>query len=146
VLAALTRKAVPDEVAAAYHGSRLTFGPQYLIPVPFDPRLISRIPVAVAKAAMESGVARRHISDLEDYAAQLSARLDPIAGTLQNIYGQVRVNPKRVVFAEGEEDRMIRAANSFANNGLGTAVLIGRENHIEEALKAQAVELHESSE
>ncbi|MFO0994829.1 MAG: NADP-dependent malic enzyme [Hyphomicrobiales bacterium] len=145
-LAALAREDVPDEVAAAYSGTRLQFGPGYLIPVPFDPRLISRIPVAVAKAAMESGVARKHISDLEDYAAQLSARLDPIAGTLQNIYGQVRVNPKRVVFAEGEEDRMIRAANSFANNGLGTAILIGREDHIQTTLAANRLELHDNVE
>ncbi len=145
-LAALAREDVPDEVAAAYSGTRLQFGPGYLIPVPFDPRLISRIPVAVAKAAMESGVARKHISDLDDYAAQLSARLDPIAGTLQNIYGQVRVKPRRVVFAEGEEDRMIRAANSFANNGLGTAVLIGREDHIQTTLAANRLELHDNVE
>lgn len=145
-LAALAREEVPDEVAAAYHGSRLQFGPGYLIPVPFDPRLISRIPVAVARAAMDSGVARKHIADLDAYADELSARLNPIAGTLQNIFEHVRSNPKRVVFAEGEEDRMIRAANSFANNGLGTPILIGRETHIEEALKANAVELHESVE
>jgi malate dehydrogenase (oxaloacetate-decarboxylating)(NADP+) len=145
-LARLAREDVPDEVAAAYHGSRLTFGPEYLIPVPFDPRLISTIPVAVAKAAMDSGVARKHIADLDDYAAQLSARLDPIAGTLQNVFEQVRVNPKRVVFAEGEEDRMIRAANSFANTGLGTAILIGREIEIEKTLAASGLELNENVE
>src|SRR5437868_1792960 len=89
-LAALAREDVPDEVAAAYHGSRLQFGPEYLIPVPFDPRLISRIPVAVARAAMESGVARKHIADLDAYADELSARLNPIAGTLQNIFEHVR--------------------------------------------------------
>ncbi len=143
-LAELAREDVPDEVAAAYSGSRMQFGPGYLIPVPFDPRLISRIPVAVAKAAMETGVARKHIADLDEYAATLSARLDPIAGTLQNIYGQVRVAPKRVVFAEGEEDRMIRAANSFANAGLGTAILIGREAEIEQTLKTNGLELHEN--
>src|SRR5687767_1695487 len=135
-LAALAREEVPDEVAAAYYGSRMQFGPGYLIPVPFDPRLISRIPVAVARAAMESGVARKHIADLDQYSDELSARLNPIAGTLQNIFEHVKSNPKRVVFAEGEEDRMIRAANSFANNGLGKAILIGREAQIEEALKA----------
>jgi malate dehydrogenase (oxaloacetate-decarboxylating)(NADP+) len=145
-LAALAREDVPDEVAAAYHGSRLQFGPGYLIPVPFDPRLISRIPVAVARAARESGVARKHIADLEEYAAELSARLNPIAGTLQNIFEHVRANPKRVIFAEGEEDRMIRAANSFANSGLGTPILIGREAQIEETIKTNAVELHESVE
>ncbi len=145
-LAKLAREDVPDEVAAAYHGSRLTFGPDYLIPSPFDPRLISTIPVAVAKAAMASGVARKHFADLDEYAAQLSARLDPIAGTLQNVFEQVRVNPKRVVFAEGEEDRMIRAANSFANAGLGTAILIGREIEIEKTLAASGLELNENVE
>ena len=145
-LAALAREDVPDEVAAAYHGSRLTFGRDYLIPVPFDPRLISRIPVAVAKAAMDSGVARHHIADLEAYAQRLSARLDPLAGTLQNVYSHVRANPKRVVFAEGEEDRMIRAANAFAAGGLGRAILIGRESVIEETLKASGLELNENVE
>ncbi|MCA0431702.1 MAG: NADP-dependent malic enzyme [Proteobacteria bacterium] len=145
-LAELAREDVPDEVAAAYHGSRLTFGRDYLIPVPFDPRLISRIPVAVAKAAMDSGVARHHIADLDAYAARLSARLDPIAGTLQTIYGQVRTKPKRVVFAEGEEDRMIRAANSYAALGLGTAILVGREDVIESTLKASGLELNENVE
>ncbi len=142
-LAELAREDVPDEVAAAYHGSRLTFGREYLIPVPFDPRLISRIPVAVAKAAMDSGVARLHIADLEAYSARLSARLDPIAGTLQTVYGQVRSSPKRVVFAEGEEDRMIRAANSFAASGLGTAILVGREDVIDATLKSSGLELNE---
>ena len=145
-LAELAREDVPDEVAAAYHGSRLTFGKEYLIPVPFDPRLISRIPVAVAKAAMASGVARHHIADLDAYAAQLLARLDPIAGTLQTVYAHVRANPKRVVFAEGEEDRMIRAANAFAASGLGTAILIGRESVIEDTLHASGIELSENVE
>ena len=142
-LASLAREDVPDEVAAAYHGSRLTFGPEYLIPVPFDPRLISRIPVAVAKAAMASGVARKHLADIDEYTAQLSARLDPIAGTLQTVFDQVKSKPKRVVFAEGEEDRMIRAANSFATAGLGTAILIGREAEVEKTLVANGLELHE---
>jgi len=145
-LAGLAREDVPDEVAAAYHGSRPSFGREYLIPVPFDPRLISTVPVAVAKAAMESGVAGRHIADLEEYAHQLSARLDPIAGTLQSIFDKVRGSPKRVVFAEGEEDRMIRAANSFASAGLGRAILIGREAEIESTLAASGHELHENVE
>ena len=145
-LADLAREDVPDEVAAAYHGSRLTFGPQYLIPKPFDPRLISRIPVAVARAAMESGVARKHIPDLDAYTAELSARLDPIAGTLQSIMTQVRLKPKRVVFAEGEEDRMIRAANIFASTGLGRAILVGREERVRETLAASKIELHEDVE
>ena len=145
-LAELAREDVPDEVAAAYHGSRLAFGRDYLIPAPFDPRLISRVPVAVAKAAMDSGVARHHIADLEAYAAQLSARLDPVSGTLQTVFAQVRANPRRVVFAEGEEDRMIRAANSFAASGLGTAILVGRESVIEDTLKSSGIELNENVE
>ncbi len=143
-LADLARQDVPDEVGAAYHGSRLTFGPHYLIPVPFDPRLISTIPVAVAKAAMETGVARRHIADLDRYAHELSARLNPIAGTLQAVYGHVRTSPKRVVFTEGEEDRMIRAANNFAQLGLGQAILIGREDEIARAVELAGIELHEN--
>jgi malate dehydrogenase (oxaloacetate-decarboxylating)(NADP+) len=97
----------------------------------------------VARAAIESGVARREIADFEDYAADLSARLDPIAGTLQVILDQVRLHPKRIVFAEGEEERMIRAANAFAASGLGEAILIGREAEIEKAVKHDGVELHD---
>jgi malate dehydrogenase (oxaloacetate-decarboxylating)(NADP+) len=145
-LAELAREDVPDEVAAAYHGARPAFGRDYLIPVPFDPRLISKIPVAVAKAAMDSGVARRHIADLAEYAHTLSARLDPIAGTLQSVFEKVRIAPRRVVFAEGEEDRMIRAANSYASSGLGRAILIGREAEIEKTLNHGALELHENVE
>ena len=145
-LAGLAREDVPDEVAAAYHGPRPSFGRDYLIPVPFDPRLISTIPVAVAKAAMETGVARRHIANLDDYAHSLSARLDPIAGTLQSVFGKVRVAPKRVVFAEGEEDRMIRAANSYASAGLGRAILIGREVQIQETMSSGGLELNENVE
>jgi malate dehydrogenase (oxaloacetate-decarboxylating)(NADP+) len=141
-LAELARSDVPDEVAAAY-GSRLRFGPDYLIPAPFDPRLISTVPLAVAKAAMDSGVARHIIADLEEYADSLSARLDPIAGSLQVIFDQVRMHPKRIVFAEGEEDRMIRAANVFASSGLGEAILIGREAEIEAVLTSAGLELHE---
>ncbi|MGA7266563.1 MAG: NADP-dependent malic enzyme [Aestuariivirga sp.] len=143
-LANLAREDVPDEVAAAYHGSRLSFGRDYLIPVPFDPRLISTVPVAVAKAAMDSGVARRHIADLDAYVAELSARLDPIARTIQAVFEKVRISPKRVVFAEGEEDRMIRAANSYAAAGLGRAILIGRESEIEKTLAVSGLELHEN--
>ncbi|NKN35087.1 NADP-dependent malic enzyme [Agrobacterium sp. a22-2] len=133
-LASLAREDVPDDVVAAYQGNRPRFGPQYIIPVPFDPRLISAIPVAVAKAAMESGVARKAIPDLDAYARELSARRDPIAATTQRLYERVKTNPKRVVFAEGEEEQVMRAAISFANQGLGTAILLGRD----EPLKATA--------
>ena len=143
-LAELARTDVPDEVSAAYHGSKLRFGPEYLIPVPFDPRLICTLPPAVAKAAMDSGVAGKVIADLDVYRSELSARLDPIAGSLQSIFEKVRARPRRIVFAEGEEDRMIRAANSFASFGLGEAVLIGREEYIEQTLKSSGYELNEN--
>ncbi|HET7411795.1 MAG TPA: NADP-dependent malic enzyme [Pararhizobium sp.] len=141
-LAALAREDVPDDVAAAYQGNRPRFGPQYIIPVPFDPRLISAIPVAVAEAAMESGVARKPILDLEAYGAELSARRDPIASTLQRIYERVRRQPKRIVFAEGEEEQMMRAAISYANQRLGTAILVGREDIMEETARQAGIDLH----
>ena len=129
-LAELAREDVPDEVALAYRGARPRFGRDYIIPVPFDPRLIHVVPMAVAKAAMESGVAQRPIVDMNAYKAQLSARRDPIAGAMQRIIERVRRMPKRVVFAEGEEEQVIRAAYSFVNQGLVTAILVGREDRV----------------
>ncbi|MBC2861577.1 NADP-dependent malic enzyme [Stappia sp. 28M-7] len=140
-LAELAREEVPDEVAAAYRGNRPKFGPEYIIPVPFDPRLISTIPPAVAQAAMDSGVARRPIVDMEAYRHQLSARRDPVAGTLQRIFSKVRQQPKRVVFAEGEEEPVIRAAASFVAQGLGEAILIGREDEVREVAASAGVDL-----
>jgi malate dehydrogenase (oxaloacetate-decarboxylating)(NADP+) len=132
-LAALAREDVPDEVASAY-GDRPHYGPKYIIPVPFDPRLISRIPPAVAEAAMASGVARHPIIDMDAYRTTLSARLNPTAASLQMIFDRVRANPRRVVFAEGEESRTIRAAAAFRSGGYGIPVLIGRVEHIQETL------------
>ncbi len=129
-LAALAQEDVPDEVAAAYQGARPRFGREYIIPAPFDPRLISVIPAAVAQAAMESGVARKPIVDMGAYKDALSARRDPVAGALQRVVERVRRYPKRVVFAEGEEEQVIRAALAFVNQGLGTAVLVGQEDRI----------------
>ncbi|WP_439528091.1 NADP-dependent malic enzyme [Pannonibacter sp.] len=140
-LAELAREEVPDEVAAAYRGNRPKFGPEYIIPVPFDPRLISTIPPAVAQAAMDSGVARKPIIDMDQYRHQLSARRDPVAGTLQRIFTRVRQMPKRVVFAEGEEEPMIRAAVSFVNQGLGEAILIGREDEIRSAAQGAGIDI-----
>ncbi len=140
-LAALAREDVPDEVANAYRGARPRFGRDYIIPVPFDPRLIHVVPIAVAKAAMASGVARRPIVDLAASKAQLSARRDPIAGAMQRIIERVRRTPKRVVFAEGEEEQVIRAAYSFVNQGLGTAILVGREERVRAAAKATGLDL-----
>jgi malate dehydrogenase (oxaloacetate-decarboxylating)(NADP+) len=140
-LAALAREDVPDEVAAAYQGNRPRFGPRYIIPVPFDSRLISAVPTAVAAAAMASGVARRPIPDMEAYRQQLSARRDPVAGTLQQITARVRRRPQRVVFAEGEEEQVIRAAVSFVNQRLGTAMLVGREDRVGSKAKDAGIEL-----
>jgi malate dehydrogenase (oxaloacetate-decarboxylating)(NADP+) len=140
-LAALARQDVPDDVAAAYQGNRPKFGAQYIIPVPFDPRLISAIPIAVAKAAMESGVARKPIADFEKYAQELSARRDPIASTLSRIYDRVRKKPQRVVFAEGEEEQVMRAAASYASQRLGIAILVGREEIVRENARLAGVDL-----
>jgi malate dehydrogenase (oxaloacetate-decarboxylating)(NADP+) len=140
-LAELARSDVPDEVAAAYRGNRPKFGTNYIIPVPFDPRLISAVPMAVAKAAMESGVAGRPIVDMEAYQAELSARRDPTANALQRIIAKVKRNPKRVVFAEGEEEQVIRAAASFVSQGLGKAILVGREEEVHDTAKSVGVEL-----
>jgi malate dehydrogenase (oxaloacetate-decarboxylating)(NADP+) len=134
-LARLAREDVPDELDAAYGGQRLRYGPEYIIPVPFDPRLISVVPPAVAKAAMDSGVARKPITDLKAYARSLGARLDPTASVLQAMFEQVRSNPRRVVFAEGEEERILRAALAFRNAGYGTPILIGREELIAATMK-----------
>ncbi len=147
-LAALAREDVPDEVAGAYSGRRLQFGPDYLIPTPFDPRLIAAVPPAVAEAAMKSGVARTTLKDLDFYRASLTARLDPTVGSLYNIFEEVRANPKRVVFAEGEEEKTIRAATVFRNAGYGEPVLIGRDNVVLRTMEglgmrgADALEVH----
>ncbi|WP_372781524.1 NADP-dependent malic enzyme [Phenylobacterium sp.] len=135
-LAMLAREDVPDEVAAAYHGLQLKFGPEYIIPTPFDPRLISYIPPFVAQAAMDTGVARKPIEDMDAYRASLAQRLDPTAAFLQKLQGAVLSGPKkRVVFAEGEEPSVIRAAYAFQSAGLGSAVLVGREDLVHENMR-----------
>jgi malate dehydrogenase (oxaloacetate-decarboxylating)(NADP+) len=139
-LADLARADVPDEVAAAY-GARPKYGPDYIIPVPFDPRLISAVPPAVAKAAMDTGVARKPIANMDAYREALRSRRDPIAGVLQRVYERLRRAPKRVVFAEGEEEQVIRAAASFVNQGLGTALLVGREDRVRASAQMLGIEL-----
>ena len=134
-IAALAREDVPDEVAAAYRGARPVYGPEYIIPSPFDPRLISRVSAAVAEAAMKSGVAKKQIEDLHAYPFELSARLDPTAGLFQMVTEAVRAKPKRVVFAEGEEECVIRAAAAFQNSGLGKAILVGRADVVKAGLR-----------
>ena len=139
-LADLAREDVPDEVAALY-GARPKFGPEYIIPVPFDPRLISTVPPAVAQAAMDTGVARKPIVDMDAYRVQLNARRDPVAGSLVQVFARVRRQPKRVVFAEGEEEQVIRAAASFVSQGLGTALLVGREDRVKASAAENGIEL-----
>src|SRR5438309_1392739 len=139
-LANLAREDVPDEVAALY-GTRPKYGPDYIIPVPFDPRLISDIPPAVARAAMETGVARKPIVDMDAYRQQLRTRRDPVAGVLAGVFERLKRQPKRVVFAEGEEEQVIRAAASFVEQGLGTAQLVGREERVRETARTTGIEL-----
>ncbi len=141
-LAKLAREDVPDEVAAAYSGIRPRYGPDYIIPAPFDPRLIRDIPPAVAKAALESGVARIPIVDEDAYKNRLSARLDPAAEVMQPIYQKAKRLMKRVVFAEGEEEKVIRAALNFRELGLGIPVLVGTKEKIEKSLSEIGQQLH----
>ncbi len=134
-LAALAREDVPDEVGRAYAGRQVCYGPDYIIPAPFDPRLIVAVPKAVAKAAMDSGVARQPIDDLQAYERELAARLDPTAASLQSILDRVRETPRHVVFAEGEEETTIRAAHAFHNAGYGAPILVGREDAIRRTME-----------
>ena len=134
-IAALAREEVPDEVVNAYGGERPHYGKEYIIPSTFDPRLISRIPAAVAEAAMKSGVSRRKISDIETYKDQLANRLDPSMSIMQGINAQVKKRPKTVVFAEGEDQNMLKAAVAYKNSRLGTPIVIGNEKRVKEQLK-----------
>ena len=130
-LAQLAREDVPDEVAAAYAGARPTFGRDYIIPAPFDPRLIWYVPPFIAQAAMDTGVARKPIADMQAYRDSLAQRLDPAASFLQRVYGKVRTEKKkRVVFAEGEEPSVIRAAWQFKTQELGEPILVGRDEQV----------------
>jgi malate dehydrogenase (oxaloacetate-decarboxylating)(NADP+) len=126
-IAQLAREAVPEEVAAAYGGLQARYGNDYIIPAPFDPRLMEVVPMAVAKAAMDTGVATRPILDIEEYRQTLRARLNPTTSVLTLAYDTARAHPKRVIFAEAEEETVLRAAIAFRDGGCGTPVLIGRE-------------------
>ncbi|MGZ9809123.1 NADP-dependent malic enzyme [Pseudoroseicyclus sp. H15] len=134
-LAALAREDVPDQVALAY-GRNLTFGRDYIIPTPFDPRLIHKIPPAVARAGMATGVARRPIIDMESYEQALMARMDPTASVLRGLYARARAAQAKIVFAEGDDPRVLRAAVNFQRSGLGRAVVVGRESDVAEKLGA----------
>ncbi len=134
-IAKLARERVPDEVAAAMGGDRPKYGKDYIIPSTFDPRLISVIPVAVAKAAIKSGVARKKIDDFNLYAEQLKQRLDPSVTVLQGINSKVKKNQKTVVFADGEDENTLKAAIAFKNSGLGTPIIVAKENIVKQRLK-----------
>ena len=138
-LASLARQQVPEEVAAAYGGHAPRFGPDYIIPAPFDPRLMEIVPVAVAEAAMRTGVARHQIEDLDAYREQLRARLSPATSVLSLAHANARANPKRVIFAEAEEEVVLRAAIAFRDGGYGTPVLVGRDE-VPDRLRALGVE------
>ncbi|UWQ99546.1 NADP-dependent malic enzyme [Rhodobacteraceae bacterium S2214] len=137
-LADLAREDVPDEVAMAY-GKKLSFGRDYIIPTPFDPRLIYRIPTAVAQAGMDTGVARRPIVDMEGYEASLKARMDPTANMLRNLNARARSNQSTVVFAEGDDPRVLRAAVTYQRSGFGTALVVGRADDVAEKLTAEGM-------
>ena len=134
-LAQLARETVPEEVAAAYGGMAHKFGRDYIIPSPFDPRLMEIVASAVAKAAMDSGVAQKPIADMVAYRAELRARLNPTTSVLTQVYEAARDKPKRVIFAEAEEDVVLRAAIQFKNDGYGIPVLIGRDATVTQKLR-----------
>jgi malate dehydrogenase (oxaloacetate-decarboxylating)(NADP+) len=134
-IAKLAREDVPDEVVAAYGGDRPHYGKNYIIPSTFDPRLITTIPTAVAKAAMDSGVAQKPIKDFDAYIDELEARLDPSVGLMQGINSKIKKTKKRIVFAEGEDEESLKAAIAFKNYGLGEPILIANKERLNESLK-----------
>jgi malate dehydrogenase (oxaloacetate-decarboxylating)(NADP+) len=137
-LAELAREDVPDEVAMAY-GKKLNFGRDYIIPTPFDPRLIYRIPPAVAKAGMETGVARRPIVDMDAYESSLKARMDPTASILRSLNARARSAQATIIFAEGDDPRVLRAAVQYQRSGLGKALVIGRESEVAQMLTVEGL-------
>ena len=138
-LAELAREDVPDEVAMAY-GQKLTFGRDYIIPTPFDPRLIYRIPPAVAQAGMDTGAARRPIIDMDAYELSLKSRMDPTANILRGINARARANQARMIFAEGDDPRVLRAAVMYQRAGLGKALVVGREDDVRSKLDAAGLD------
>ena len=133
-LAELAREDVPDEVAMAY-GKKLSFGRDYIIPTPFDPRLIYMIPTAVARAGMDTGVARRPIIDMEGYEQSLKARMDPTASILRGITARARKNQATMIFAEGDDPQVLRAAVQYQRNGYGRALVVGRQDNVRAQLE-----------
>lgn len=145
-LAALARERVPEEVADAYGGTAHKFGRDYIIPAPFDPRLMEVVASAVAQAAMDSGVAQKPIEDMDEYRRNLRARLNPTISVLTQVYENARERPKRVIFAEAEEEVMLRAAIQFRDGGYGVPVLVGRDQAVHDQLVAMGVDNPESFE
>jgi len=138
-LAQLARDEVPEEVSAAYSGRKMEFGREYIIPTPFDPRLITTIPVAVAQAAIKTKVATKQITDFDAYRMELAARRDPTAGGMNSIFGKLKNNPQRIIFSEGEDERVIRAATQWRDNGYGTPILVGRSEKIKTVMKRMGI-------
>ena len=138
-LAQLAREDVPDEVALAY-GKNLSFGRDYIIPTPFDPRLIHRIPPAVAKAGMDTGAARRPIIDMDAYEQSLKSRLDPTANVMRGINARARSNQARMIFAEGDDPKVLRAAVMYQRQGLGKALVVGRADDVKAKLIAAGLD------
>jgi malate dehydrogenase (oxaloacetate-decarboxylating)(NADP+) len=138
-IADLARQPVPEEVAAAY-GRNHQFGRDYIIPAPFDPRLMETVSAAVAKAAMDSGVAQQPIADFDAYRHQLKSRMNPTTSVLTTVYAEVKNNPKRVIFAEAEEEVVLRAAIQYRDFGYGTPVLVGRTDRVAAKLKELGVD------
>lgn len=140
-IASLAREQVPEEVSAAYGGRKLEFGPEYIIPAPFDPRLMTAVSSAVAEAAMKTGVARKPIADMDAYRKELSARRDPTASNMQQVFERLKSRPKRMIFAEGEEEKIIRAAAQWRDNSYGTPILVGRTDRVKEVAARINVDL-----
>jgi len=139
-IAYLAREDVPDEVNSAYAGVTLKYGEDYIIPAPFDPRLISAVSSAVAQAAMDSGVARQPISDMDSYRRSLSGRLDPAANFLEDVFASITGKQRRIVFTEGEQEVSIRAAHAFLNAGFGQPILLGREQRVKDKVAELGLE------
>ena len=134
-IALLARENVPDEVVAAYGGDRPRYGKNYIIPSTFDPRLISIIPVAVAKAAIKTRVARKKIENFDIYQEQLKQRLDPTVTIMQGINNYIKKNQKKIIFADGEDENTLKAAIAFKNSNLGTPIIVAKEKVVKERLK-----------
>ena len=133
-IALLAREDVPDEVVSAYGGERPKYGKNYIIPSTFDPRLIKVIPAAVAEAAIKSGVARKKINNIDEYKDQLANRLDPSMSLMQGINAKIKKTKKTVIFAEGEDENMLKAAIEFGKNKLGKSIVIENEKRVKETL------------